>query len=226
MCATRHLASCTGGARFAVGFGLFGFFMGMSRTLTSVSSSKLLPLELTGHNVTFFDDPPPFPELPRAATDGRLRLQSTQASRRTALFMSSRLCGLLHRPNVFQDAPKIRLRRKAHGSISVQEGQPGFLLIALRIPRVSYPASASVPTRDAKPPRQRSARAVADGRHKQRRWPGESVKESDRLLLHQSVLQAGPVLGAVFTLRRAAGACGRSETAARCETSPRCQSSL
>jgi hypothetical protein len=26
------------------------------------------------------------------------------------------LCGQLHRPNVFQDAPKIRLRREAHGS--------------------------------------------------------------------------------------------------------------
>jgi Resolvase, N terminal domain/Helix-turn-helix domain of resolvase len=34
------------------------------------------------------------------------------------------LCGRLHRPNVFQDASKIRLRREAHGSISVQEGQP------------------------------------------------------------------------------------------------------
>jgi hypothetical protein len=42
------------------------------------------------------------------------------------LFMSSRLilCGQLHRTNVFQDAPKMRLRREAHGSISVQEGQP------------------------------------------------------------------------------------------------------
>ena len=39
------------------------------------------------------------------------------------------LCGQLHRPNVFQDAPKIRLRRKAHGSISVQEGQPQTSLI-------------------------------------------------------------------------------------------------
>src|SRR5580693_821523 len=36
------------------------------------------------------------------------------------------LYGKLHRANVFQDAPKIRLRREAHGSISVQEGQPGI----------------------------------------------------------------------------------------------------
>src|ERR1019366_5426582 len=31
---------------------------------------------------------------------------------------------LLHRPNVFKDAPKIRLRRKAHGLIGIQEAQP------------------------------------------------------------------------------------------------------
>jgi hypothetical protein len=34
------------------------------------------------------------------------------------------LCGQLHRSNVFQDCSKCRLRCKAHGSISVQEGQP------------------------------------------------------------------------------------------------------
>jgi DNA end-binding protein Ku len=46
----------------------------------------------------------------------------------------------------------------------------------------------------------------------------------------EPVREEGPtprrVSGAVFTLRRAAGACGRSGTAARCKTSPRCQSSL
>jgi hypothetical protein len=49
--------------------------------------------------------------------------------------MSSRLilCGQLHRPNVFQDSPKIRLRREALGSISVQEGQPQILPISPRI---------------------------------------------------------------------------------------------
>jgi hypothetical protein len=31
---------------------------------------------------------------------------------------------LLHRPNVFKDAPKIRLRRKAHRSIGIWEAQP------------------------------------------------------------------------------------------------------
>ena len=41
------------------------------------------------------------------------------------------LCGRLHRPNVFQDASKIRLRREAHGSISVQEGQPRIFPICL-----------------------------------------------------------------------------------------------
>src|ERR1700720_2394627 len=43
------------------------------------------------------------------------------------------LCGQLHRPNVFQDAPKIRLRREAHGSISVQEGQPVITYLILHI---------------------------------------------------------------------------------------------
>ena len=51
------------------------------------------------------------------------------------------LCGQLHRPNVFQDSPKIRLWRKAHGSISVQEGQPGSRpqIAALRRSRAPAP---------------------------------------------------------------------------------------
>jgi hypothetical protein len=41
-----------------------------------------------------------------------------------ALILCGILCGQLHRQNAFQDAPKIRLWREAHSSISVQEGQP------------------------------------------------------------------------------------------------------
>jgi hypothetical protein len=44
------------------------------------------------------------------------------------------LCGQLHRPNVIQDSPKTRLRRKAHGSIRVQEGEP-----ASRVSGVIFP---------------------------------------------------------------------------------------
>jgi hypothetical protein len=34
------------------------------------------------------------------------------------------LCSRLHPPNLLQNSPKIGLRRLAHGSISIQEGQP------------------------------------------------------------------------------------------------------
>ena len=67
------------------------------------------------------------PEVLPAVFDGRLRLQSgfwevVQASVYGVHALI--LCGQLHRPNVFQDSPKIRHRRKAHGSIRVQEGEP------------------------------------------------------------------------------------------------------
>jgi hypothetical protein len=57
------------------------------------------------------------------------------------------LCGQLHRPNVFQDAPKMRLRSEAHGSISVQEGQPN--LTFRRIGRVPCPWRAAMATASA-----------------------------------------------------------------------------
>jgi hypothetical protein len=44
------------------------------------------------------------------------------------------LCGQMHRPNVFQGFSKFRLRCEAHGSISVQEGQPGILGISDQLP--------------------------------------------------------------------------------------------
>jgi hypothetical protein len=43
------------------------------------------------------------------------------------------LGGQHQRPNLFQDFPKFRPRRKAHGSISIQEGQPQTSLILPRI---------------------------------------------------------------------------------------------
>jgi ABC-type multidrug transport system fused ATPase/permease subunit len=48
------------------------------------------------------------------------------------------LCGQLHRPNVFQDAPKIRLQPEAHGSISavssvIREGVLAAALTGLMI---------------------------------------------------------------------------------------------
>jgi hypothetical protein len=67
------------------------------------------------------------PEVLPAAFDGRLRLQSgllEVVQARVYGVHALILCGQLHRPIVFQDSPKIRLRREAHGSISVQEGQP------------------------------------------------------------------------------------------------------
>jgi hypothetical protein len=74
------------------------------------------------------------PEVLPAAFDGRLRLQSglrEVVQARVYGVHALILCGQLHRPNVFQDSPKIRLRREAHSSISVQEGQPHSLLILL-----------------------------------------------------------------------------------------------
>jgi hypothetical protein len=43
------------------------------------------------------------------------------------------LCGQQQRPNLFQDFSKFGLRGEAHGSISVQEGQPHSSLILPRI---------------------------------------------------------------------------------------------
>jgi hypothetical protein len=66
------------------------------------------------------------PEVLPAVFDGRLRLQSgfwEVVQARVYGVPALILCGQLHRPNVFQDSPKIRLRRKAHGSIRVQEGE-------------------------------------------------------------------------------------------------------
>jgi hypothetical protein len=66
------------------------------------------------------------------------------------------LFGPVHRPNVFQDGSKFRLRCEAHGSISVQEGQPvevtsKFLNIAiqpsLRVPAM-YPDAKGCPHPD------------------------------------------------------------------------------
>jgi hypothetical protein len=57
------------------------------------------------------------PEMPPAATNGRLRLQSgpRQTSNGVVYEFTPILCGQLHRPNVFQGAPKMRLRSEAHG---------------------------------------------------------------------------------------------------------------
>jgi hypothetical protein len=72
------------------------------------------------------------------------------------------LCGQHQRPNLFQDFPKFRLRGKANGSISIQEGQPDIFLtfrgiFSFRDSRnspenagLSTPTSASIPARDAK----------------------------------------------------------------------------
>jgi hypothetical protein len=78
-------------------------------------------------NVSFWR----FSEVAPAANDGCLRVPSGLSKAVQATFLSSglNLCGQLHRPNVFQDAPKVGLRREAHGSISVQEGQPNTFLI-------------------------------------------------------------------------------------------------
>jgi hypothetical protein len=51
------------------------------------------------------------------------------------------LCGQHQRPNLFQDFPKIRLRGEAHGSISIQEGQPGSAVSEL-----SFPQNGKAPT--------------------------------------------------------------------------------
>jgi hypothetical protein len=78
--------------------------------------------------------------VPPAAFDGGLRFQcglweAVQA--RVYGVHALILCGQLHRPNVFQDSPKIRLRCEAHGSISVQEGQPytSLMTVYFQFPR-------------------------------------------------------------------------------------------
>ena len=54
----------------------------------------------------------------------RATCPASATSRQRSIALMTFLYGQLHRSNVFQHTPKIGLRRDAHGSISVQEGQP------------------------------------------------------------------------------------------------------
>jgi hypothetical protein len=70
---------------------------------------------------------------PQHHQPGPLRVNDVDLPLRRHWINRIRSLSQLHRPKVFQDSPKIRLQRNAHGSISIQEGQPYNLFILPRV---------------------------------------------------------------------------------------------